>query len=213
MRVRGTPGRGLRRSWLLVTLLLLLAMLFPALGSATGERMLVPIGGGYTEESLQGYSRVVIEHADGSVVLILVVPSSYGDDPDDREENIELAGERTQQVEDACNAVVSKYAGFTHCEAEQLLLFDRNDAMNPENSELFEDEATDGAYILGGDQGIAMEVLANSPTETVMEAAYNDGVVFGGTSAGAAVELRDMLNGYTDPGWPYNALERDKIII
>lgn len=213
MRVRGIPGRGVRRSVLPVTLVVLLAMLFPALGGAQSERTLAPIGGGYTETSLQEYARLVIEHAGGEVVLIQVVPSSYGDDPADRAENIELAGERTQQIEDSCNAIVVEYVDFTGCDAQLLLLFDRNDALNPDNSSAFYDEETDGAYILGGDQGIAMQVLASSPAETAMNTAYANGVVFGGTSAGAAVESRDMINGYTDPGWPYNALERDKVII
>ena len=203
------------RRWrvLPVALLLLASMLVPALGAAQSERTLAPIGGGYTTESLEGFARLVIEHADGEMVLILVNPASYGDDPDDRADNIELAEERTQQVEDACNTVLAEYDGFTSCDAQLLILFDRNDAMTPENSALYSDAETDGTYILGGDQGIAMHVLANSPAEAAMEDAYEDGVVFGGTSAGAAVESQDMINGYTDPGWPYNALERDKVII
>ena len=213
MRVRRTPGRGLRRSLLPVSLLLLLSMLFPALGSAQSDRTLAPIGGGYTEESLKAFARLVIEHADGEVVLILVNPASYGDDPADRADNIALAEARTQQVEDACNAVVGEDDGPASCDAQLLLLFDRNDALTPANSALYTDEETDGSYILGGDQTIAMHVLAESPAETAMAAAYANGVVFGGTSAGAAVESRDMIAGYTGPGWPYNALERDKVII
>ena len=213
MRVLGIPGRGLRRSLLPISVLLLLSMLFPVLGGAQSERTLVPIGGGYTEESLEGFARLVIEHADGPVVLILVNPASYGDDPAIREENIALAEERTQQVEDACNAVLVEDDGFTGCDARLLLLFDRTDALAPDNSALYYDAETDGSYILGGDQTIAMQVLADSPAETAMNAAYENGVVFGGTSAGAAVESRDMIAGYTDPGWPYNALERDKVII
>jgi cyanophycinase len=212
MRVLGMRV-GWRRGLVPISLVLLLSTLFPALGGAQQGQTLVPIGGGYTEASLQGFARLVIEHASGEIVQILVVPSSYGDDPADREENIELAGERTQQIEDACNAVIGEYTGFSGCEAELLILFDRNDALNPENSALFNDDETDGSYILGGDQTIAMHVLASSPAETVMNSAYARGVVFGGTSAGAAVESIDMIAGYTDPGWPYNALERDKVII
>lgn len=213
MRDSVGPTRRLRRSLAPVALLVLLSLLFPVLGRAQTEQTLVPIGGGYTEETLQGFARAVIERADGAVVRILVVPSSYGDDPAIREENISLAGERTQEIEDACNAVVVEYTAFSGCAADLLILLDRNDALNPDNSDEFYDAETDGSFILGGDQGIAMQVLANSPAETAMNAAYANGVVFGGTSAGAAVESRDMINGYTDPGWPYNALERDKVII
>jgi len=207
-------GGGRRwRLMLPVSLLLLLSLLVPALGAAQSERTLVPIGGGYTTTSLEEFSRLVIEHADGDIVLILVNPSSYGDDPDDRAEDIDLAEGRTQQIEDACNSVLVDYDGFTACDAQLLLLFDRNDALNEANSALYYDEETDGSYILGGDQGIAMHVLANSPAEEAMQTAYENGVVFGGTSAGAAIESQDMINGYTDDGWPYNALEREMVII
>jgi cyanophycinase-like exopeptidase len=135
-------------------------------------------------------TRIVIEHANAPSVDILVVPSLYGDDPADREENIELAGERTQQIEDACNTVVDLAQFPEGCDATLLILFDRNDAQDFNSSLALYSKATDGAYILGGDQDIAMHVLARTPAELAMTVAYSRGVVFGGTSAGAAVQSR-----------------------
>ena len=187
----------------------LLTLLFPLLSAAQQEnKVLVPIGGGYSDTTLQGFAQVVADNATGAAVDILVVPSSYGDDPDDRAGNIELAEERTDQVEAACEIVVE-----IDCTATLLILFDRADAENPENSNALYDEEIDGVYILGGDQTIAMEVLYETPAEAALTVAYERGVVIGGTSAGAAVQSTNMLAGYTGPGWPYNALERPMIVI
>ena len=187
-----------------------LALVFPLLAAAQPEpRVLVPIGGGYSDETLQGFANVVAEHASGETVDILVVPSSYGDDPADRAENIALAEERTDQVEAACDVVVVNM----DCVATLLILFDRADAENPDSSNLLYDAEIDGVFILGGDQTIAMEVLYETPAEVALTDAYERGVVVGGTSAGAAVESINMIAGYTDPGWPYNALERPMVIV
>ena len=213
------PGRRRRmpRAWRQapVAVLLLIVLLIPALsvGAAEGAPTLAPIGGGYSDESLAGFSQLVIDHSDGEMVKIVVVPSSYGDAPEDREENIELAGERTQQIEDACVEVLAgQDTDFAGCEAVLAILFDRADAENPANSVDLEDAETDGVYILGGDQTIAMQVLADTPAEDALEVLYNAGGVISGTSAGAAVESINMIWGYTDPGWPYNAYEKPNVL-
>ena len=173
---------------------------------------LVPIGAGYSETTLEGFASTVMAHAHGDVVQILVVTSAYGDSLKERQANIELASERTQQIEDACNVVVS-VAFPDGCDAILLHLFDATETHDPANSALFYDPETDGAYILGGDQDLAMHILADSPAEAAMEDAASRGVVFGGNSAGAAVESTNMIADYTPSGWPYNALERDQIIV
>ena len=53
-------------------------------------------------------------------------------------------------------------------------------------------------YVLGGDQTVAMQVVAGTPVEAAMAAAYARGAVFGGNSAGDAVQSRNMINGYTE---------------
>src|SRR5438874_5201451 len=190
----------------------LLTLASSALGAAgaTPPHLLVPVGGGYSEASLAGFSKVVIQHAHGATVDILVVPSAYGDDPQQRKKNIDLAGQRAQQLAGACNAVVGG-SPFAGCKATLLILFDRNDALTPANSAAFNDPETDGAFILGGDQDIAMEVLAESPAETAMASAFDRGVVFGGTSAGAAVESQLMIAGFTGSNGPENGFAQGSV--
>ncbi len=194
--------------------MLVMSLAGTASGAAGTAPTLVPIGGDYTTLSLEQFSLVAAQHADDGVVDLLVAPSSYGNDPDELAENTELAQERTDQLDAACDAAVADLE--MTCNATLLHLFMRSQTEGPEGQAaigLLDDAATDGVFILGGDQGIAMEVLANSGVEDAMTRAYTRGVVFGGTSAGAAVESVDMINGYTDPGYPENALEKDKVII
>lgn len=179
--------------------------------------VLSPIGGGYESPALRGFALEVAAHATGATVDILVVPSAYGDALEDRDSNLELAGQRAQQIDSECDAAVagSSYAARfpAGCRATLLTLLDRSDASNPSNSNAFRDADTDGSFVLGGDQVLAMQVLANTPAESSMEYAARHGVVFGGTSAGNAVESRSMGAGYADSGYPENAMERGQALI
>ncbi|XVX20276.1 hypothetical protein ACQP1U_18700 [Actinomycetota bacterium] len=173
----------------------------------------MPIGGGYSTASLQGFARQVMEQATGTSVDIAVIPSSYGDAPADRAENLRLAGQRAAQIDRECEAVVDRARFPDGCTAPLLPLLAREDALDPANSAMLTDPDTDGAYVLGGDQVLAMHVLANTPAETALAGAFARGAVVGGTSAGNAVESRSMGAGYPDDGYPWNALERDKSLI
>lgn len=173
--------------------------------------VLAPIGGGYETPTLEGFARLAEEGASGPVVDLVVVPSSYGDKAKDRTENLALAQERTDQVEAACEAVVS--APYTGCDATLAVLLDRKDAMDPANSEALNSPSTDGIFILGGDQGIAMQVLSGSPAEAAMARAAARGVAVAGTSAGAAVQSRTMINGYVGRLGPAEGLRQDSTLV
>jgi cyanophycinase len=171
---------------------------------------MTPIGGGYTLETLQGFARAAANGATGPTVDIVVVPSSYGDAPADRAENLALAQERTDQVDAACDGVVT--APFTGCTAVLAPLLNRADADDPANSSSIT-EQTDGLFILGGDQGLAMSILADSPAEAAMQEAFERGAAVGGTSAGAAVESRTMINGYVGDLGPWDGLRQGSSLI
>ena len=181
-------------------------------GAAAAEpTVLVPIGGGYVTSTLAGFSLAAAEGASGSTVDLVVVPSAYGDAPKDRAENLELAQERTDQLDAACDAAVAPpYMG---CTATLAVLFDRADALDPANATALADPATDGIYVLGGDQGLAMQVLADSPAEDAITAAVEGGAALGGTSAGAAVESRTMINGYTGALGPADGLRQGSTLV
>ena len=66
-------------------------------------------------------------------------------------------------------------------------------------------------YILGGDQTIAMQVVANTPFEAKMADAFNAGAAVGGNSAGAAVESSNMIGGYTGNNGPENGFQQGSV--
>jgi cyanophycinase len=78
------------------------------------------------------------------------------------------------------------------------------------NLDLFVPEL-DGMYILGGDQTIAMQVVANTPFEERMASAFDAGAVISGNSAGAAVESLNMIGGYTGNNGPENGFQQGSV--
>ena len=102
-----------------------------AAAAAVGATM-APIGGGYETPSLEGFGRLSAQGASGPTVDLVVVPSAYGDGAKDRAENLVLAQQRTDQVDAACDAVVT--APYTGCTARLAVLLNRKDAMDPANS-------------------------------------------------------------------------------
>ena len=181
-------------------------------GLAQAQHTLDPIGGGYTPDSLQGFARVVAQHATGSTVDILVVPAAYGTTPSIGQ-NTHLASQRTAQIESACQAILPEFPQFTGCNATLLIVFQRSEAYDDQNAAAFDDPHTDGGFFLGGDQDIFMETVVNTPLEGSMADAYQRGVVFGGTSAGAAVESASMIWGFTDSGSQENELQEPSVLV
>lgn len=186
------------------------AVAAPAVAAPGTVTTLAPIGGGYTSDSMEGFARAVAAHASGSTVSIIVVPSAYGTAPG-LQQNIQLAQRRTAALQDACQAALPP--GYTSCTARLLNIFTRPDAYNSDYVAAIQDAGTDGVFILGGDQTIAMTVLADTPVESAMADAYQRGVVFGGTSAGDAVESSSMIWGFTQQGSAANELQQGAVEI
>ena len=76
-----------------------------------------------------------------------------------------------------------------------------------QNLVYFDEEVT-GVFLLGGDQGVAMAALANTPVEAALAALYARGGVIAGTSAGGAVQARAMIADYSPNFASGNALDR-----
>ena len=68
-------------------------------------------------------------------------------------------------------------------------------------------DGLDGIFVLGGDQDVAMEVVANTPFEAALAGVQAAGAVTSGNSAGAAVESADMIAGFTGNNGPEQGLE------
>jgi cyanophycinase len=168
----------------------------------------IPIGSGYNSDTLQRFARAAVQHDTNDTVDILVIPITFATDPykisnGERQQNLTLADNRRGQVETACNVV--KLPNQT-CRAVLAPVLVRSDAYLPGNLDLFVPDL-DGMYILGGDQTIAMQVVANTPFEARMADTFNSGAVVSGNSAGAAVESLNMIGGYTGNNGPENGFE------
>jgi cyanophycinase len=193
---------------MLLALLLCAGLAVPVASAPRPTRTLVPIGSGYEEATLERFAQAAAQHDSSGTVDLLVLPITFATDAfsitkKERTDNLALADTRRGQVEAACTAV--KHAQQT-CHAVLAPILVRDDAFLPSNLALFTANL-DGIYILGGDQTIAMQVVADTPTEQRMSAAYATGAVVSGNSAGAAVESLPMIGGYTGDNGPENGLQ------
>lgn len=173
---------------------------------------LIPTGSDYRADTLQRFSLAAAQRDTDGVVELLVLPITYGTDAyrttnGERQKNLDLADNRRSQIETACNAVKSP---SQTCHAVLAPVLIRDDAYLQSNLDLFNVDL-DGMYILGGDQTIAMQVVANTPFEERMANAFNLGAVVSGNSAGAAVESRNMINGYIGNFGPENGFQQGTV--
>ena len=182
-----------------------------AAGSAKGqgETRLVPIGAGYEADTLELFAAQAAAHDSDGVVTIRVLPITYHVRPDAigglvRRQNLELAAERAEQIREACEAVAA--AGQT-CSATVVDIQIRPDALDPARVAQLGPEV-DGFYILGGDQTVGMQVVANTPTEAALAAGFATGAAVGGNSAGAAVISRYMIGGYIGNNFAWDGLHQ-----
>ena len=179
---------------------------------AVAQQVLVPVGGDYSPVSLRDFAAVVAGHASGPTLDLLVVPAAYGHQPT-LHANVVLALQRTNQVRTACQAILPRFPSLTSCDVALDPLFLRHRAFQRRDVAPFQSPQLDGAYFLGGIQGIAMHVLGGTPAEAAMAAAYARGVVFGGTSAGDAVLSHTMIEGFA-PGYGQDTeLQRGAVLI
>jgi cyanophycinase len=209
-----SPRRTVRSAILRVgsAAILLAGLLGPASATAATTPTFVPIGAGYTAETLQQFAAEAAAVDTSSEVSILVLPITYGVDPLSmsnglRNKNLTLADTRRGQIEAACLAVIP--AGKT-CHVVLAPVLIRSDAYDQANIDLVT-PGLDGIYVLGGDQVVAMQVVANTPFEAALANAQAAGAVTSGNSAGAAVESADMIAGYTGNNGPEQGFEQGAV--
>src|SRR5687768_14757542 len=203
----------MKRHWLKLFLILLTGFNFQSVHAAISPlHTYIPIGSGYSADTLQRFAQAAVQHDTNGVVDILVIPITFATDPfnisnGERQQNLTLADNRRGLVESACNAV--KLPNQT-CHAVLAPVLVREDAYLQSNLDLFPAQL-DGMYILGGDQTIAMQVVANTPFEAKMADAFNAGAAVSGNSAGAAVESFNMIGGYTGNNGPENGFQQGSV--
>jgi cyanophycinase-like exopeptidase len=184
--------------------------------SAAGapSRVLVPIGSDYQAPTMQRFAQAAARADTTGRVLLLVLPITYSRNAyestnGERQQNLTLATARGGLLQDACVAVK---APAQTCETRVVPVLTRPDAYLAANVAAFTADV-DGLYILGGDQTVAMQVVAGTPVEDAMAAAYARGAVVGGNSAGDAVQSRTMINGYTGANGPAESLRQGAVDI
>ncbi len=195
---------------LLATVALVAGTVTPV-GAADPVRTLVPIGSDYQPDTLQQFARAAADHDSDGQVVILVLPITYSvsatsSTNGERQQNLTLADGRRGLVEDACEAV----ANAQTCLVQLVPALVRADAFLASNLALFTSDV-DGMYILGGDQTVAMGVVADTPMEERMSALYAAGAVVGGNSAGDAVQSVNMINGYVGNNGPAESMRQGAV--
>lgn len=171
--------------------------------------LLAPVGGGYADV-YPGIVAALLARAQNNSVKIVVIPTSYSTNATtitaaERETNLRDAERRRFELEEACKRAAPK---GMRCTVTIAPIFTRTDAADPEALKLFTDDVT-GVFILGGDQAVAMTVLANTPAEAAIAAVYARGGVIAGTSAGGAVQSQAMIADYSRNVAAGNALTRN----
>jgi cyanophycinase len=202
------------KSRLLVYIPILLAGLsvcvLPAAGVSTTDTLLIPIGGGYAD-TYTGFIMAAQERAPGDTIHILVLPTAYTSSAetisdDERRVNLDDAEKRRVQIETACE----KNTAAKKCSVILLPIFTRADALAPESLAGFKPEVA-AIFILGGDQTVLMQAIANTPIEQALSDAYARGTLIAGTSAGLSVQSVTMIGGYRGSYGPENGLVRGAV--
>lgn len=194
---------------LLIALIMLTTLLTGVTARAEQDGgLLVPVGGGYADV-YPGIVAAFLEAAVDGAVHITVLPTTYATDAEsitaaEREVNLRDAERRRFEIEEACKRAVGD---DITCTARIAPIFTRADAEDPENLAFF-DATTTAVFILGGDQGVAMQALANTPVDEALAALHARGGVIAGTSAGGAVQSRAMIADYSRNFAAGNALDR-----
>ena len=153
------------------TLLLLIALVW----SLNAQQRLVVVGGGKRPEAAMSK---FVEWAGKERANILIIPWATSE-PESSFEYLkkDLDGLRPRSV------VLAPVAPIT-----------------PEKKEAFLAQLKDatGVFFTGGDQVKTMEVLKDESLLLALRERYSSGVVFGGTSAGAAIMSTQMITGEGD---------------
>ncbi len=154
----------LRSVYALILLILILLAPF-AYARAGSPTSLLPVGAGYTDATLSFFAQQAIARNADFTVQIRVLPITYATDPisitpAERAENLALAQSRADDINIACELLVSPP---TTCDSIALDIQVHDDAQNPTLVNQITSQ-TDGVFILGGDQTIAMQVTANPAT-------------------------------------------------
>ncbi len=169
---------------------------------------LVPVGASYQTATLQRFVEQAIAYDSDDVIKLRVLFPSFATDPisitqQERAVNLADALVRVNNLTSACNTLIQP---SQTCDVDLIDIQVRGDADTPALAGQI-DGTVDGIFHLGGDQQVAMLVLANTLAEDNLALQHQAGMPFGGTSAGAAVQSRYMIAGYAEWAYAWHGLE------
>jgi cyanophycinase len=189
------------------TTIVSLGIIISVLAQTGKRRLLIPIGGGYTD-IYTGFTSAAVANARKNYVNILVLPIGYASAPDhitsvERDDNLDAAELRRFEIEKACLRIAP--ADF-ECRVTLAPVFTRSDALDSANQAYFSNDLA-AIFILGGDQSVAMRVINGTPIEVALNEAYVLGTIIAGTSAGGSILSSAMIAGYNPTFADFNALQ------
>ncbi len=192
---------------LTVTAIISLGIIISGLAQSGKRRLLIPIGGGYTD-IYTGFTSAAVANARKNAVKIVVLPVGYASAPDhitsvERTDNLEAAEQRRVEIEKACLRIAPPNL---ECRVALAPVFTRSDAMDSANQAYFTGDLA-AIFILGGDQSVAMRVINGTPIEGALDEAYVLGTIIAGTSAGGSILSSAMIAGYHPEFADFNALQ------
>ncbi len=177
----------------LTGLLLCLCLVAPQYINATPKGHLLIIGGGERPAEIMKQFITLAEGFRGGKIIILPMASSVPE---------EVGPEQALQLKDF------------GAKSVEFHILSREDALNPENTKLFEDIG--GVFFSGGVQSRLVDILLDTPIHKTLVDLYEAGGVIGGTSAGAAVMSEIMITGdekrTVDEDAAFETIEADNIV-
>ena len=177
----------------LVYILSCLLVIIPLYVNATPKGHLFIIGGGKRPAEMMKQFIALSEGFRSGKIVILPMASSVPE---------EVGPEQALQLKNyGAKSVVSH-------------ILSREDAMNPENTKLFEDIG--GVFFSGGVQSRLADILLDTLVHKMLIDFYEAGGVIGGTSAGAAVISEIMITGdekrAVEEGHEFETIEANNIV-
>ncbi|MDZ4764080.1 MAG: hypothetical protein SGI73_05960 [Chloroflexota bacterium] len=200
--------------WGLILAVVCLAVV-PAFAQEETMPTFVPIGAGYPD-TYPGFLEAALPYVEANEFerfYILMMPMAFSYQVEELPANELLDNSlaierRRRQLENACADI----APDIPCEVVVPPLWTRAAALDELALDYFTDDLG-AVYFVGGDQTIAMQILADSPVEAALADAYARGVVMGGNSAGLAIQSRTMIGGYIGDFGPETGLAEGAVDI
>jgi cyanophycinase-like exopeptidase len=179
-----------------------------------GEGAFASIGGGYSTASFSGWLSYAITNSLDTEIRSVVLTAAFGIDPivitpEERAQLTADAQVRADQLQAVCQSLIT---GGQTCVTVLAPIFIQADAQDPLALDYFAG-SVDAVFMLGGDNTLGMQVLANTPVETKLAELQTGGTLMASTSAGSAMGSKTMISGYVAGNGPENGLENNTINI